>query len=178
MIVTKKMLIGAAIIPIIIALAIAVPKMYPNGDQPSSTNASLLRIEFIKEDMKRVSHVVTERAGALRSETLIIDEKRQAFYDVKVEGEKGFQTRFQVNLQDMKRLKALITDTGFMQIPKSEFVPTDDAQEFTRYTLKVTLDNQAKTIQWVDESSSKDFVPPLLVMLSDTLAKIIENNSS
>ncbi len=167
------MMIGAAVIPIIVILVIAIPKISP-GDQPSTTAASLFRIEFIKEDMKRISFGVTERAGALTSEKLIIDEKGRALYDVRVEGEKGSQTRFQVSLLDVKRLKALITDTGFMQIPKSEFATKEDAVEFTRYTLKVDLGSQAKTVRWADESSSKDFVPPLLTMLSDSITKIIE----
>jgi len=168
------MLIGFAVIPIIIALVIAIPKISPSVDQTSVS--TFIRIEFIKEDIKRLSYGVTERAGALKSESLIIDEKGQAFYDVKVEGEKGSQTRFQVNSQDMKRLKALITDTGFMQIPKSEFAIKDDVSEFIRYTLKVNLGNQAKTVQWAEESASKDFVPPLLTMLSDNLTKIVESH--
>lgn len=173
MIVTKKMLIGAAVIPIIIALVIAIPKISPGGDQ-TATSASSIRIEFVKEDIKRISYGVTERAGALKSETLLIDEKGQAFYNVNVEGEKGEQRRFQLGSQDVKRLKSLIADTGFMQIPKSDFAVKDAASEFTKYTLKVTLDNQTKTVQWVNESASEDFVPPLLTMLSDTLAQIVE----
>jgi hypothetical protein len=168
------MLIGFAVIPIIIALVIAIPKISPSGDQISVS--TFIRIEFIKEDIKRLSYGVTERAGALKSESLIIDEKGQAFYDIKVEGEKGSQTRFQVNSQDMKRLKALITDTGFMQIPKSEFAVKDDVSEFVRYTLKVNLDNQVKTVQWAEESASKDFAPPLLTMLADNLTKIVESH--
>ena len=82
------MLIGAAVIPIIVILVIAIPKISP-GDQPSTTATSLFRIEFIKEDMKRISFGVTERAGALTSEKLIIDEKGRALYDVRVEGGEG-----------------------------------------------------------------------------------------
>lgn len=171
------MLIGAAIIPIIIALAIAIPKISPSADQAPAASVSLVRIEFIKEDIKRVSYGVTERAGALKSEALTIDGKGRAFYDVRVEGEKGSQTRFQVSSQDMKRLNALIADTGFMQIPKSDFAVKDDASEFTRYTLNVNLGNQAKMVQWADESASKDFVPPLLTKISDTLTEIVKNNS-
>lgn len=171
------MLIAAAVIPIIIALAIAIPKLSPSGDQ-TATSASPLRIEYIKEDMKRISYGVTERTGALKSETLLIDEKGQAYYNLNIEGEKGSQTKFQVSQQDMKRLKAIITDTGFMFIPKSEFAIKEDANEFTRYTLKITLDNQVKTVQWVNEDASQDFVPPLLIMLSDTLTKIVEEHSS
>ncbi|MEM2760752.1 MAG: hypothetical protein QXU32_03195 [Nitrososphaerales archaeon] len=176
MIVTKKILIAAAIIPIIIALAIAIPKLSPSGGQ-TTTTPSLLRIEFSKEDMKRISYGVTERIGALKSERLTIDEKGQAFYNINTEGEKGSQTRFQVNSQDLKRLKALIIDTGFMQIPKSEFAVKDDANEFTKYTLKVSLDGHTKTVNWVDESASQDFVPPLVLRLSDTIRAIVDKNT-
>lgn len=176
MIVTKKMLIGFAVIPIIIALVIAIPKISPAGEQVSPTTPIVMRIEFTKEDVKRVSYGVTERLGALESRKLIIDEKGQAFYDVTIEGEKGFQTRFQVNSQDLKRLKALVTDTGFMQIPKSEFAVKDNAREFTRYTLNINMNNQAKIVRWADEEASEEFVPPLVTRISDTLTEIVDKN--
>ena len=156
----------------IIALGIAIPKIFPGGDQTSTT--SVIRIKFIMEDMKRIIYGVTERVGAIRSETLIIDEKGQAFYDLRVEGEMGFQTRFQLSSQDIRRLEGLIKDTGFMQIPKSEFAKSE-VNEFTRYTLEINQGNQVKTVQWTNESASKDFVPPLLTMMSDAFINIIEN---
>lgn len=172
---SKKVLIGAAAIPIVIALVIAIPKISPGGEQTAtSTTASFMRIEFTKEDVRVISFGVTERVGALRSESLVIDEKGQAFYDVKVEGEKGSQNRFKVSSQDMKRLKSLITDTGFMQIPKSEFEAKEDVEEYTRFTIKVDLDGQEKTVQWADPSVAQDFVPPLLIMLADRLGEIIQ----
>mgnify|MGYP004144857101 CR=1 FL=1 len=171
----KKILIGITIIPIIIMLVIAIPKISPGGEQISTNTISVMRVEFIKEDIKRVSYGVTERAGAIKSEILVIDEKGKAFYDLKVDGEKGVDIRFKVSSQDIKRLKGLITDTGFMHIPKSEFAVKNNKSEFTRYKLNVSLDNQAKTVQWVDQSASKDFVPPLLTMMSDAITKIIEN---
>ena len=56
-----------------------------------------------------------------------------------------------------------------------KFAVKNNKSEFTRYKLNVSLDNQAKTVQWVDQSASKDFVPPLLTMMSDAITKIIEN---
>ena len=100
-------------------LVIAIPKISPGGEQISTNTISVMRVEFIKEDIKRVSYGVTERAGAIKSEILVIDEKGKAFYDLKVDGEKGVDIRFKVSSQDIKRLKGLITDTGFMHIPKS-----------------------------------------------------------
>lgn len=176
MIISKKILIAAAMIPIIIALTIAIPKISTGGDQTSAT-ATLTRIEFVKEDMKRITYGVTERAGAIKSESLIIDERGQAFYNMHAEGGKSAQTRFQINQQEMSRIKGMITDTGFMQIPKSEFAAKDDVSEFTRYVLRVHLDAHSKTVQWVDRDSAKDLVPPLLIMIGDTLTEIVEERT-
>jgi len=173
LIVYKKTLIAAASIPIIIALVIAIPKISP-GDQTVPSAAAQMRIQFVKEDMKRVSFGVTETIGAQKSETLIINNDGTAFYNVDVEGEKGSQTRFQVNAQEVKLIKALVTETGFMHIPKEEFKVRDNATEFTRYTLTVSLDGSTKTVQWVDEPASEDFVPALLTMLRDTLLGTIK----
>ena len=175
MIVSKKVLIAAATIPVIIALAIAIPKISP-GDQTATTTSVQIRIQFVKEDMKRVSFGVTETIGAKRSETLIINNDGTALYNVNVEGEKGSQTRFQIDAQELKRIKALIAETGFMQIPKEQFDARDNATEFTRYTLTVNLNDSTKKVQWVDESSSKEFVPALWIMLRDTLLGIIEEH--
>ncbi len=174
MIVSKKGLIIAAAIPIVIALVIAIPKISPGSEQAAVSAATQLRIEFMKEDMKRIIFGVTETIGAQKSEKLIINNNGDAIYNLSIEGEKGSQTRFKVSSVEVKRLKSLIVDTGFMQIPKSEFGVKDDATEFTRYTLKVSLDSNTKSIQWFNEEASKEFVPALLVMLADEMQKIIK----
>lgn len=174
MIVSKKGLIIAAAIPIVIAMIIAIPKISPGSEQAAVSAATQLRIEFMKEDMKRVIFGVTETIGAQKSEKLIVNNNGDAIYNLSIEGEKGSQTRFKVSLLEVKRLRSLIVDTGFMQIPKSEFGVKDDATEFTRYTLTVSLDSNTKSIQWFNEEASKEFVPALLVMLADEMQKIIK----
>lgn len=174
MIVSKKALIAAAVIPIIIALAIAIPKISP-GTQTGTSAPSEMRIQFVAEDMKRVSFGVTETIGAKKSETLIINNDGSALYNVNVEGEKGSQSRFQVDALQLKRIKALLLETGFMQIPNERFDARENATEFTRYTLTVNLNGSTKTIEWVDEPSAKDFVPALLYMIGDTILGTIQD---
>lgn len=174
MIVSKKGLIIAAAIPIVIAMIIAIPKISPGSEQVAVSVATQLRIEFMKEDMKRVIFGVTETIGAQKSEKLIVNNNGDAIYNLSIEGEKGSQTRFKVSLLEVKRLRSLIVDTGFMQIPKSEFGVKDDATEFTRYTFTVSFDSNTKSIQWFNEEASKEFVPALLVMLADEMQKIIK----
>lgn len=171
---SKRLLIVVAFVIVIIALAIAVPKISPGGQ--ATTNAPTeMRIEFINEEMKRVSFGVTESIGAQKSETLIINNDGIAFYTLSVEGEKGSQTKFQIDGQELKRIRALITETGFMHIPKEQFEPRDNVTEFTRYTLTASFGSSTKTVQWVDESSSKDTVPALLTMIKDTLIETVKD---
>ena len=172
---SKKILIAVAVVIVIIALVIAVPKISPSGQGATNTPTEM-RIEFIKEEMRRVSFGVTESVGAEKSETLTITDDGTAFYNVNVEGERGSQTKFQVDAQELKRMKALIAETGFMQIPKEQFDARDNVTEFTRYTLTATLGSSTKTIQWVDEESSKDSVPALLTRLKDSLLELIKDH--
>ena len=172
---SKRILIAVGVVIVIIALVIAVPKISPSGQGATNTPTEM-RIEFINEEMKRVSFGVTESIGALKSETLTITEDGTAFYNVNVEGERRSQTKFQADAQELKRIKALIAETGFMQIPKEQFDARDDVTEFTRYTLTATLGSSTKTIQWVDEESSKDSVPALLTRLKDSLLELIKNH--
>ena len=171
---SKRLLIAVAVVIVVIALAIAVPKISP-GDQAATNTPTDMRISFVKEDMKRVSFGVTENIGSQKSETLIINNDGTAFYTRSVEGEKGSQAKFQVDGQELKRIRALITETGFMQIPKEQFEPRDNVTEFTRYTLTASFGSSAKTVQWVDESSSKDTVPALLTMIKETLLGTVKD---
>ena len=172
---SKRLLIAVGVVIAIIAVAIAIPKISPGGQAATNTPTEM-RISFVKEDMKRVSFGVTENIGSQKSETLIINNDGAAFYTLSVEGEKGSQTKFQVDGQELKRIRALITETGFMQIPKEQFDPRDNATEFTRYTLTAAFGSSTKTIQWVNEESSKDSVPALLTMLKDTLLELIKDH--
>ncbi len=172
---SKRILIAVAVVIVIIALLIAVPKISPGGQGTTNTPTDM-RIEFVNEEMRRVSFGVTESVGAEKSETLTITEDGTAFYNVNVEGEKASQTKFQADAQELKRIKALIAETGFMQIPKEQFDARDNVTEFTRYTLTATLGSSTKTIQWVDEESSEDSVPALLTRLKDSLLELIEDH--
>lgn len=178
MIVSKKLLIAFAAIPIIMALLIAIPWISPSADQRSasvtSSASSQIRIQFIKEDMRRVSFGVTETIGAEKREVLNIDNDGRAFYNLDIEGEKGAQITFEVNSQELKRIKALVAETGFMQLPQDQFGIKEDVEEFTRYTLTINLDSQTKRVQWADEPASEDFVPPLVLTIKDLLLEAMK----
>jgi hypothetical protein len=114
--------------------------------------------------------------GSQKSETLIINNDGIAFYTLSVEGEKGLQTKFQADEDELKRIRALITENGFMQIPREQFEPRDNVTEFTRYTLTASFGSSTKTVQWVDDESSKDSVPALLARLKDSLLQLIKDH--
>lgn len=173
LIVSKQLLVAAAAIPIMIALVIAFPRFVPAGEQtPADSSTAQLRLQFVKEEMKRVSFGVTETLGARSSEVLIINNDGSAIYNVEAEGEKGSQKSFKVDMQTLKRLKAFFADTGFMQLPVERLDAKENATEFTRYTLQVNLGGSSKTVQWTDEASAKDFVPALLVEVQNRLEAI------
>lgn len=178
MIVSKKILIAVAVIPVIIAISVAIPRISPGADQvPATTTVSAssqISIQFVKEDMRRVSFGVTENIGSEKREILIINSDGSALYNLDAEGGKGSQTRFKVDSVDLKRIKALVAETGFMQLPMERFTLKDDAQEFKRFTITVNVDSQTKRIQWFNESATEDFVPPLLLRIEAMLLSVME----
>ncbi len=180
MILSNRILIIVAAVPVIIAIVLAAPRISPGAEQPSLvpiSTSSEVSVQFIMENMRRVSFGVTENIGAEKREILAIGSDGSALYNLDVEGEKREQAKFRVGLEDWKRIKALITETGFLQLPVEQFELNDDATEFTRYTLTVTVDSQTKRVQWFDEAASKDFVPPLVLKIGELLLEAMKGRA-
>src|SRR3989337_2885237 len=73
----------------------------------------------------------------------------------------------------MKKLKALIKETGFMQIPKNSFIIKNDVSEYDKFGVKITLNGISSNIQWPEQNATSEFIPPLIVHVKDELDGII-----
>ena len=73
----------------------------------------------------------------------------------------------------MKKLTALIKETGFMAIPNESFPINDDVKEYQKSSLKITLNGQVNQIHWPEQNATEKFVPPIITMVEAKLDQII-----
>jgi len=79
----------------------------------------------------------------------------------------------QLSKEEVTRLTALIKETGFMEIPQTSFPVKSDLDEYDKFGLQVTLDGKSVNIQWPDQNSTQEFIPPLLSQVQNSLDGII-----
>ncbi len=74
----------------------------------------------------------------------------------------------------MKKLRALIKETGFISIPNESFPIIDDVDEYQKSSLKITLNGVVNQIHWPEQNATEKFVPPIITMVESELDHIIE----
>lgn len=159
----KPLFLAIAAVPIILAILIAIP-MIVNPQIPfSATNAEdRISIEFTKQSLEKISLGVTDRITPLKTEILTIDNDGNAKYLETTGNVNEPEKTAKLDSEYVKRLTALIKETGFMKIPTETIQPDEDVKNYDRYTFKVTLNGQTKQIQWAEQNATSTFIPPLI----------------
>ena len=67
----------------------------------------------------------------------------------------------------------MIKETGFMSIPKESFPIKDDVESYTKFTIKITLNDAKTQIFWPEQDATEKFIPPIVTMLESELEDII-----
>ena len=166
-------IVGA--IPVIFAILIVIPLLSPSGIPRGAVDSNdVLSLEFSKQQMRKVSFGVTERIGAERAELLSIQSDGDVTYSVTVDGYPERDKKFKLDKTELKKLTALIKETGFMEIPSDFFPIKDDVIEFEKFGIKVTLNSQTRHIQWTDQNATDKFVPPIVLALESEMESIID----
>ena len=75
--------------------------------------------------------------------------------------------------QKLNKIKALIKETGFIAIPSESFKIMDNATEYQKSNVKVTLNGQVNQIHWPQQNVTEDFIPPIITMVETELDLII-----
>jgi hypothetical protein len=168
----KPLLLIVAAIPVILAIMIAVP-MIINPQVPfSATNADdKISFEFTKQHLQKSSAIV-DRIIPQKTEILTISDGGDVRYIVTADGVNHPEKAFTLDKDYVKRLTALIKETGFMKIPIDTIQPNDDVTEYDRFTLKVTLNGDTKQIQWAEQNATSTFIPPILTMIGSELQNV------
>ncbi|MEO9309116.1 MAG: hypothetical protein ABI337_02355 [Nitrososphaera sp.] len=174
----KPLILIAASIPIIFAILIAIP-MITNPQIPfSAVNVDdQIAVEFIKHHLKKISLGVTDRITPQKSEILTISNEGNVRYLVTENGVPQPEKTTTVGRDQIKKLIAMVKETGFMKIPIDNIAPNEDVLEYSKFSLKVTLNGETKQIQWVEQNATSGFVPPIVTILGSELQNITKKIS-
>jgi len=170
----KPFVLAIGAIPVIFALLIVIP-MFTSTDIPiSAINPSdKIQIEFTKHDLRIVSFGVTEKAVADSTQLLTIENDGTVQYTEIKDGVNQSQITTSISNEQLQKLTALIKETGFMSIPKESFPIKDDVETYTKFTMKITLNDAKTQIFWPEQDATEKFIPPIVTMLESELEGII-----
>ena len=170
----KPPVIAICSIPVIFALLIAIPMLTSTDIPISAINSNdKLEIEFTKHDLRIVSFGVTDKAVADSTRVLIIENDGTVQYTEIKDGVNKSQITSSISDEQLQKLTALIKETGFMSIPKESFPIKDDVEIYTKFTIKITLNDARTQIFWPEQDATEKFIPPIITMLESELDGII-----
>ena len=170
----KPTVIAICSIPVIFALLIAIPMLTSTDIPISAINSNdKLEIEFTKHDLRIVSFGVTDKAVADSTRVLIIENDGTIQYTEIKDGVNKSQITSSISDEQLQKLTAMIKETGFMSIPKESFPIKDDVEIYTKFTIKITLNDARTQIFWPEQDATEKFIPPIITMLESELDGII-----
>ena len=167
-------LVGVAI-PIILAILIVIPMLTMEEIPMSAINPNdKIQIEFTKHDLRVVSFGVTEKSVADMTQVLIIENDGAVQYTEVKDGVNQSLVKSSISDEKLQKLTAMIKETGFMSIPKESFPIKDDIEIYTKFTMKITLNDAKTQIFWPDQDATEKFIPPIVTAVEDELVGIID----
>jgi len=165
-------LIGA--IPVVMALLIAIPQLTkPEIPITAVDSNDVISLEYSIQHMKKVQFGITDTIGATKTELLSIQNDGNVKYSVTIDGKPEPDINDALEKATIKKLKALIKETGFMQIPKNSFNIKNDVPEYDKFGIKITFNGLTSSIQWPEQNATSEFIPPLITHVKDELDGII-----
>ena len=171
----KPFVIGIAAIPVILAILIVIPMVTMEEIPTSAINSyDNIHIEFTKHDLRLVSFGVTEKSVADMTQVLIIENDGSVQYTEVKDGVNQSLVKSSISDAQLQKLTAMIKETGFMSIPKESFPIKDDVESYTKFTVKITLNDAKTQIFWPDQDATEKFIPPIMTAVEDELVGIID----
>ena len=170
----KPIYLALGAIPVIMAILISVPLLTKNEIPMSAANsADKIEIEYTKHQLKKISYGITERVGAQKTEILFIKNDGSVKYSVTEQGYLQPDIRSKLDKDKLEKLKALVKETGFINIPSESFLILENATDFQKSNVKVTLNGHVNQIHWPEQNATPDFIPPIITMVESELDQII-----
>jgi len=170
----KPTVVAVCSIPVILSLLIAIPMLTSTDIPISAINSNdKLEIEFTKHDLRIVSFGVTDKTIADSTQVLTIENDGIVQYTEIKDGINQSQIKSSISDEQLQKLTALIKETGFMSILKESFPIKDDVESYTKFTIKITLNDARTQIFWPEQDATEKFIPPIVTMLESELDGII-----
>jgi len=170
----KPLILAVGAIPVFFAILIMVPMLTTPEIPISAINSNdTIEIEYTKHDLTTISFGVTEKTAATNTQILTINNDGAVKYNQIREGSDQSQITSSISNQQLQKLTALIKETGFMSIPKEPFPIMDDVGDYTKSTIKITLNGNETQIFWPEQSATEKLIPPIITMIESELEQII-----
>ena len=170
----KPIYIVMGAIPVIAALLLATPLLLKNEIPTSAANyTDDIEIEYTKHQLKKISNGITERIGSQKTEILYIKNDGEVKYSVTEHGYLKPDVRSHLDEKRLNKIKALIKETGFIAIPSESFKVFDNATEYQKSNVKITLNGHVNQIHWPQQNVTDDFIPPIITMVESELDLIM-----
>ena len=170
----KPLYIAIGAIPVIVALLISMPLITKNEIPVSAANSlDKIDIEYTKHQLKKISYGVTERVGAQKTEVLYIKNNGDLKYSLTEQGYLQPDIRSKLDESKLNKIKALIKETGFIEIPSESFPIMDNATEYQKSNVKINLNGRENQIHWPEQNVTSGFIPPIVTMVESELDTII-----
>jgi len=170
----KPTVVAVCSIPVILSLLIVIPMLTSTDIPISAINPSdKIQIEFTKHDLRIVSFGVTDKTIADSTQVLTIENDGAVQYTEIRDGVNKSQITSSISNEQLQKLSAMIKETGFMSIPKESFPIKDDVESYTKFTIKITLNDAKTQIFWPEQDATEKFIPPIVTMLESELEDII-----
>ena len=171
----KPIILVLGAIPAIVALLIAIPLITKPDIPFSAANPyDTIEIEYTKHQLTKVSFGITDKVTAQKTEILLIKDNGETRYSVTKEGYPQPEINSKLSEEKMKKLTALIKETGFIAIPSESFPVNDDLMEYKKSNVKINLNGQKAEIHWPEQNATEKFIPPIITMVELELDQIIE----
>jgi len=175
----KPIILAIGSIPVILAILIVIPMLTMEEIPTSAINSNdKIQIEFTKHDLRVVSFGVTEKSVADMTQVLIIDNDGNVQYTEVKDGVNQSLVKSSISNEQLQKITAMIKETGFMSIPKESFPIKDDVESYTKFTVKITLNDARTQIFWPDQDATEKFIPPIITAVESEfegiISKIIE----
>lgn len=170
----KPIILILGAIPILAAIFIVVPQLTRPEIQSSAINSEdVMSLQYTKEHLEKVSFGLTQSIGADTAEVLTIQNDGSTVYSLTKNGYSEPDVKYQLSQDELTKLKALIKETGFVDIPNNVYQVKPDATDYEKYSIQVTFDGQTVNLQWADQNASQEFVPPIINQVQSSLDGII-----
>lgn len=167
----NKFVFAIAGIVVVMAVLIALP----NVSQQPAPQQQDVTIEYNRQHMAKTGGLLV----TTQLETLTIDKDGSATYTKTDPRQSGAPAQRQLLLSsdELARIKGLVLETGFMDIPKTEYPQSQSASDFASYSLSVKTPDRQKTVNWVEPDAYDGTIPPLITNIGNQLDDIIASKT-